>query len=297
MQQHASCMRKAVLYPLSHPPCSHTCCSASSQPATQLELWRHGYVFWCSDNVWRLCAHQHHPLPTFRRLMRPGQQHFLQGGPYVDAYLMWPSEPAAAAAVEAAAASFRTQAAAAAAAGLERPSMASDTQRQQQAAAATQQGPSRQGLLPAVARGFGLWGSSRRQREWQLCFSQVPVQLSGRRRVWVEGLQVVVPDNSEQLLAGGWLALGVRCRWSLWCCSASSVGHVAKPHVAWKYVSGAHAGFAPLLRTVAAGRSCCTVPCALITNVRCDVPLVAACRHVRSPLAHAQPAAICPQLR
>jgi hypothetical protein len=48
------------------------------QRSTQLELWQHGYVFWCSDNVWRLCAHQHHPSPAFRRLMRPGEQHTLQ---------------------------------------------------------------------------------------------------------------------------------------------------------------------------------------------------------------------------
>lgn len=48
------------------------------QPAMQAELWQHGYVFWCSDNVWRLCAHQHHPLEAFKSLMRPGQQHTLQ---------------------------------------------------------------------------------------------------------------------------------------------------------------------------------------------------------------------------
>jgi hypothetical protein len=56
------------------------CAAAPAVPqrSTQLELWRHGYIFWCSDNVWRMCAHLHHPSPAFRRLMRPGEQHTLQ---------------------------------------------------------------------------------------------------------------------------------------------------------------------------------------------------------------------------
>jgi hypothetical protein len=46
-----------------------------------------------------------------------------------------------------------------------------------------------------------LWGGRRRQ-EWALCFSSVPLRLSGRRKASVEGFTLVVPDNAEALLAG-----------------------------------------------------------------------------------------------
>jgi hypothetical protein len=52
-----------------------------------------------------------------------------------------------------------------------------------------------QGLAPPRLRGLG-------RREWRLCFSDVRVRLSGRRRVNVDGLKLVVPDNAEALLTG-----------------------------------------------------------------------------------------------
>lgn len=189
------------------------------QPIIQEELWRHGYVFWCSDNVWRLCAHHHHPSPAFQNLLRPGLKHTLQGGPYADIYLMWPSDTAAAAAVDAAAASIQasygtpTAPFATAAAGHDKasnmPSVAAGStasqaqQQQQQGQRVVSLGPA--GLKLAARGGWSwsrLWGGWRRQ-EWQLCFSRVAVKLSGRRRAAVDGLRLVVPDNAEELLEGG----------------------------------------------------------------------------------------------
>jgi hypothetical protein len=127
---------------------------------------------------------------------------------------MWPTQPAAAAAVEEAATSLRTAAAveAAPAAAVEAAPAAASRAASQQEQEYQQNQQAEQGqklergqllLLPPLpgAPSFSLWGA-RRRHEWQLCFSTVPVKLSGRRRVRVEGLQVVVPDNAEQLLAG-----------------------------------------------------------------------------------------------
>jgi len=203
------------------------------QPFIQEELYRHGYVFWCSDNVWRLCAHHHHPAPAFENLLRPGLKHTLQGGPYADIYLMWPSDTAAAAAVDAAAASIQasygapTAPVTTAAAGQDKTnkthsapasntasvaagSTASPAQQQQQQLQKQGQG---QRVVSVGPTGLGLaarggwswlrpWGG-RKRHEWQLCFSRVAVKLSGRRRVAVGALRLVVPDNAEDLLAGG----------------------------------------------------------------------------------------------
>lgn len=51
------------------------------------------------------------------------------------------------------------------------------------------------GSAQPAARGFG-------RREWRLCFSDVQLKLSGRRRAYVEGLRLAVPDNAEQHLTG-----------------------------------------------------------------------------------------------
>lgn len=131
---------------------------------------------------------------------------------------MWPTQSTAAAAVEAAAASLAAAAAAveAATAAPSRTDSQAEQQGQQQQEQKQEQEQAQgrqqqqQGLehaqLPLLlpqpgASSFSLWGA-RRRHEWQLCFSTVPVKLSGRRRVWLEGLRVVVPDNAEQLLAG-----------------------------------------------------------------------------------------------
>lgn len=203
-------------------------------------LWRHGYVWWCSDNVWRMCAHQHHPSPAFRNLMQPSwQQHTLHGGPYVDIYLMWPQAPAAHSAVNAAAAALAAAmpARAAVAAGLgpsssgplaaglplphaykravtgagagsdstdgnfERTSRSPQQQPQQQLAV----GVNMEVGTPSPRVWRSVKGLHLRRQPWVLCFSRVLVQLSGRRRASVAGLQMVVPDNAEQLLQGGYM--------------------------------------------------------------------------------------------
>lgn len=123
--------------------------------------------------------------------------HSLQGGPYADVYMMWPSHPAAAAAVNAAAAALRTPPVTAPShpAAITESTAATGT-----LPAAQQQASSLS--LPSSAWSAGrLWGGGRRQ-EWALCFSSVPLRLSGRRKASVEGLSVVVPDNAEALLAG-----------------------------------------------------------------------------------------------
>lgn len=142
----------------------------------------------------------------------------MQGGPYVDAYLMWPTQPAAATAVEAAAASLRAAAvaegavrAASTGAGGPQAQEQGHTQEQEQQQKQERGRDQKQGQghtqpqpllqLPADLPTYSLWGARRRQ-EWQLCFSTVPVKLTGRRWVWLDGRRVVVPDNAEQLLAG-----------------------------------------------------------------------------------------------
>lgn len=173
------------------------------QRATKEELWRHGYVFWCSDNVWRLCAHQHHPSPAFQRLMRPGQKHSLQGGPYIDVYLMWQQQIDDTNAAAATAAMHDD--ADAAADNLVIPQQVQQPQHVSKLAvqpsyssSQTRKHKASWSQLPK------LWASRRRRQvEWQLCFSRVPVRLSGRRRaVVVDGLLLQVPDNAEQLLEG-----------------------------------------------------------------------------------------------
>lgn len=62
-----------------------------------------------------------------------------------------------------------------------------------------------------------VWGG--RRHEWQLCFSGESVRLSGRRKVSVEGLKLVVPDNSEQLLQGKSVVLDAMNKVSQWCLS------------------------------------------------------------------------------
>lgn len=113
-----------------------------------------------------------------------------QGGPYVDTYLMWPTSADAAAAVDAAV-------------NLTVSSSCLQSQPQSHSQAPHNTGspapgpglkPGR-GLPPPRLRGLG-------RREWRLCFSDVRVRLSGRRRAYVEGLKLVVPDNAEALLTG-----------------------------------------------------------------------------------------------
>jgi hypothetical protein len=93
---------------------------------------------------------------------------------------MWPTDPAAAAAVDAAAAAFKAP-----------PADPVQQQQQQQHRQQQQQ----------LSRGWS-FGRRHKRHEWELCFSRVPVRLSGRRKVSVDGLRLAVPDNAEHLLEG-----------------------------------------------------------------------------------------------
>jgi hypothetical protein len=142
-----------------------------------------------------------HTIRLSRRLLLP--HHILilppQGGPYVDAYLMWPTSADAAAAVDAAV--NMTVSSGHLQSNLQRQSRAHPQAQALHSAGSRaglsglKPGPGRTLPLPSL-RGLG-------RREWRLCFSDVRVKLSGRRREWVEGLKlVVVPDNAEALLTG-----------------------------------------------------------------------------------------------
>lgn len=142
-------------------------------------------------------AHVDQPRLTLPIVCVSAMHHSLQGGPYADVYLMWPSHPAAAAAVNAAAAALRTAPVTAA----PHPAAITDSTPATGTLPAAQQPASSLPLPSSVWSAGRLWGRGRRQ-EWALCFSSVPLRLSGRRKASVEGLSLVVPDNAEALLAG-----------------------------------------------------------------------------------------------
>jgi hypothetical protein len=75
---------------------SPTALQILAQNSTRELLWRHGYVFWHDQDLWRMCPHEQHPSTAFwAAMMLPSanttqQQQQQQGvSIHLDAHLMW----------------------------------------------------------------------------------------------------------------------------------------------------------------------------------------------------------------